>query len=225
MATVITEREAGLSTEIETLADLLHRLGDIPLDRVRFHPAPGTATEKDVERVPAGRSRLVELVEATLVEKPMGYFESRLAFVLGCLLENFVSEHDLGIILGEAALLRYRPGLVREPDVSFFSWRRFPKRKLPKGAFLDMVPDLAVEILSPANTRREMARKRKECFSGGTKLVWEIEPKTRSVAVYAAPDKCKTLDENGVLDGGRVLPGFRLAVRELFERAGAQESE
>jgi Uma2 family endonuclease len=166
----------------------------------------------------------VELVDATLVEKPMGWFESRLAAMLIQILGGFVEQHQLGFVLGEAATLRYSAGLIREPDVSYFSWSRFPGRKLPRGSFLNMAPDLAVEILSPGNTRREMARKRRECFSAGTKLVWEIEPQTRTVAGHTVPSRSKTINEKGILDGGKVIPGFRLSVRELFERAGTQEA-
>jgi hypothetical protein len=72
MATVVSETEAAEVSEIETIADLLDRLGDIPLNRIRFHPAPGTATELDVEIASKEGKRMVELVEATLVEKPTG---------------------------------------------------------------------------------------------------------------------------------------------------------
>jgi hypothetical protein len=65
--------------EIRTLADLRQRLGGIPLERIGFHPAPGTATEQDVVEVEARENRLCELVDGTLVEKAMGFEESRLA--------------------------------------------------------------------------------------------------------------------------------------------------
>ena len=65
--------------EIKTLADLRQRLGGIPLERIWFHPAPGTATEKDVIAAEARENRLCELVDGTLVEKAMGFEESRLA--------------------------------------------------------------------------------------------------------------------------------------------------
>jgi Uma2 family endonuclease len=147
-----------------------------------------------------------------------------MAAMLIQILGGFVEQHQLGFVLGEAAPLRYAAGLIREPDVSYFSWSRFPKRKLPGGPFLNMAPDLAAEVLSPGNKRREMARKRRECFSAGTKLVWEIEPRRRAIAVYSSPNCSKTIDEDGVLDGGKVIPGFRLSVRELFERAGVPEA-
>ena len=70
---------ALVSPAIETLADLHARLGNVPLQRIRCHPAPGTATEADVLVYPRGEKRLYELVDGVLVEKPMGYYESLLA--------------------------------------------------------------------------------------------------------------------------------------------------
>jgi Uma2 family endonuclease len=208
----------------ETLADLLQRLGSIPLERIRLHPPPGTATEADVLARPGGVKRLCELVDGVLVEKPMGYYESRLAAVLIYLLEHFLSQHDQGIVLGADATLRLAPGLVRLPDVSFVAWTHFPNRQLPSAGVPDLAPDLAVEVLSPSNTAAEMARKRREYFGAGTTLVWEVDPAARTITVYTAPDRSTVLDEGQVLDGGTVLPGFTLAIREWFDRAGQRQA-
>lgn len=225
MSTVLNEPKRSAKRQTETLADLIGRLGDIPPERIRLWPSPGTATERDLESCPEDQSRLVELVEGTLVEKPMGNFESHLALVLAQMLLNFLDKHNLGILLGPDSILRYRAGLIRKPDVSFFSWRHFPSRKLPRTWSLKLAPDLAVEILSPSNTRREMERKRQECFAAGTRLVWEIDPRSRKVAVYTSPERCATIDEKGTLDGGKVLPGFKLRVKDLFKRADEHVQE
>ena len=99
-----------------------------------------------------------------------------------------------------------------------------PRRRLPAGQILDVVPDLAVEILSPTNTKKEMDRKRREYFKGGATLVWEADPETRTVQVFTGPETSETLDENGVLDGGTVLPGFTLSIRDWFARAGERSA-
>jgi Uma2 family endonuclease len=83
---------------------------------------------------------------------------------------------------------------------------------------------LAVEILSPSNTAEEMARKRREYFAAGTRLVWEVEPELRNVTVYTAPEQSTVVTVDQCLDGGPVLPGFTLSVREWFERAGQRRS-
>jgi len=71
-------------------------------------------------------------------------------------------------------------------------------------------------VLSPGNTSGEMERKRVEYLEAGARLLWEIDPKSRTVAVYAKSDEPVVLSENQTLDGGDVLPGFTLALRELF---------
>jgi Uma2 family endonuclease len=181
------------------VSDLLERLGDIPLQRIRLVPQPGTATEEDLLHAEARYQRLCELVDGTLVEKPVGYFESRLAVLLGYFIEEFLQQHDLGIVTGESGMTRVEPGRVRMPDVAFYSWDHFPRRVLPRGAILGVVPDLAVEVLSPSNTRAEMQRKRREYFLGGCRLVWEVDPEKRTVRVYTSPDESKLVRERGTL--------------------------
>jgi Uma2 family endonuclease len=203
-----------------TLADLLDRLGHVPPERIRLHPAPGTATEDDVLVRPGGEKRLCELIDGVLVDKPMGYYESLLATLLISFLWRFLDEHDLGIVLGADATLRLAPGLVRLPDVSFISWDRFPDRRLPAEPIPDLAPDLAVEVLSPSNTEREMTRKLHEYFAAGCRLAWYVLPDERVVRVYTDPIAVRILHEDDVLDGSSVLPGFRLPIRDWFDRAG-----
>jgi Uma2 family endonuclease len=218
MATVLTKRP-----KIQTLADLLNRLGDVPLERIRFQPPPGRATEKDViAAMESAEKHICELVDGVLVEKAMGYYESRLAVALIHFLESFLDRHDLGIVLGADGTIRLARGLVRIPDVSFFSWDHFPNRELPPEPIPDLFPDLAVEVLSESNTRKEMERKLGEYFSAGARLVWLVQPKTRSVDVYTSPTDVRKVRNGQTLDGGEVLPGFTLPVRQLFTRAGRQ---
>jgi len=103
---------------IETLADLLEQLGGIAPDRVRFRPAPGTATEEDVLAIRhSPERRLCELVDGVLVEKAMGLRESYLASVLITILLTFVRLRNLGLVTAPDGTMRLAPGLVRIPDV------------------------------------------------------------------------------------------------------------
>jgi Uma2 family endonuclease len=203
-----------------TVADLVEHLDGIPGSRIRLQPAPGTATEADLLTFSARDGRLYELVDGVLVEKTMGHFEGRLAHVLGYFIEDFLTGHDLGIVYGADSTLRIARGLVRLPDLSFVSWAKLPGRLLPAEAVADLVPDLAVEVLSESNTDTEMRRKRREYFGAGTRLVWEIDPDTGTAEVFTAPEQGTTVPEDGELNGGDVLPGFTLSLRRLFERAG-----
>ena len=88
---------ATSTTTIETLADLLEHLGGIHPNRVRFRPAPGTATEKDVLAIHDREGRLYELVDGVLVEKAVGLRESLLAIALASILRSFVRPWNLGL--------------------------------------------------------------------------------------------------------------------------------
>ncbi len=206
---------AAVAQEL-TLADVLKQLGGISPKRIRFRPAPGTATEEDVLKIRDRERRLFELVDGVLVEKVMGYWESVLALELAGLLRDFVKRRKLGTLAGEAGMLRLSPGLVRIPDLSFISRARLANHRRDRVPILPLAPDLAIEVLSEGNTPREMARKVSEYVASGCRLVWLVDLRTRSVAVYTSLVKPSVLTEKQTLTGGDVLPGFRLPLRKLF---------
>src|SRR5437660_1131617 len=113
------------SQPVETLAELMERLGDVPLSRVRMQPPPGTATE---EHLVGSGKKLLELVEGVLVEKAVGTREALLGGLLCHLFWDYLEVHKLGKALPGDAWLRLMPGLVRVPDVAFISWDRMPGR-------------------------------------------------------------------------------------------------
>jgi Uma2 family endonuclease len=210
----------SLATEqAHTIADLLEQLGDISPSRVRLRPAPGSATEQDVIDMESRENRLCELVEGVLVEKVMAYYESRVAGVLFRFLDEFLEEHDLGIVAGADGMMRLAPGLVRIPNVSFVSWARLGRRRVPRAPIAAVAPDLAVEVLSEGNTPKEMDRKVREYFAAGAQQVWLVDPVDRTVAVYTRSDDFTLLRERQTLTGGALLPGFTLPLRRLFARA------
>jgi Uma2 family endonuclease len=200
----------------ETVADLLEQLGGIAPQRVRLKPLPGTATEADLIAASLRDDRLCELVDGVLVEKVMGYRESLLAGLILSLLRAWVYPRRLGLVSGEAGMMRLFPGLVRIPDVAFASWDRIPSGRVPTEPIAGFAPDLAVEVLSESNTPGEMARKCREYFSAGVRLVWLIDPATRTATVFTALDQATTLSVEDTLDGGDLLPGFRLPLRDCF---------
>jgi Uma2 family endonuclease len=183
-----------------------------------LNPAPGTATEKDVLHLLNTEGRLYELVDGVLVEKVIGFKESAIALVLGTYLNAYAQQGDLGFVTGPDGTVRLWKGLVRIPDVSFVSWSQLPERYYPTEPIPDLAPDLAVEVLSEGNTAGEMKQKVKEYFDAGVRLVWLIDPATRTATVYTSPDDSRRLTEGDVLDGGDVLPGFRLPLKQLFAR-------
>ena len=200
-----------------TAVDLVERFGAIPLQRIVQDPAPGMATEQDVIDLDEHEDRLCELIDGTLVEKTVGAYESYLAVALICLLGDFVKRNNLGIVLGEAGMMRLAPGLVRIPDVSFISFGRLPGRRVPREPIPDLVPDLAIEVISRRNTRQEMDRKLRDYFTAGVRLVWYVyHTPRREVWAYVSPTEYTVVREGETLDGGAVLPGFRVALADLF---------
>ncbi|MBC8117787.1 MAG: Uma2 family endonuclease [Candidatus Saccharimonas sp.] len=202
----------------DSLADMLHRLGDIPPERILARPAPGTAMPSDVLRLCDGEpKRLCELVDGVLVEKAMGQRESRLAFWLGVRLAKYVEDHRCGILTGADGPHHLTDDQIRFPDVVFISWDNIPPDADPGTPMPAWIPSLAVEVISPGNTRGEMKRKLTDYFTAGVELVWYVYPKERVVRVYTSEEDCRTLTEDDSLDGGSVLPGFQLSVRQLFD--------
>jgi Uma2 family endonuclease len=205
-----------------SLADLQRHLGDIPPERIRMFPPPGFATEEDVIEIEAREDRLYELEDGILVEKPMGWYESMLAVLVINKICNFLAEHDLGKVFGADGTVKILPGMVKIPDVSFISWDRWPKEKLPRRPIPALVPDLVVEVLSETNTQQEMANKLARYFEAGVRLVWYIDPETQTAEAYTGVSEVTKVDESGALDGGDVLPGFQLDLRQLFAEADRQ---
>jgi Uma2 family endonuclease len=148
----------------------------------------------------------------------MGAFEVSLGFCLGRFLGNFASEHRLGLVVAEVLfVLDAELKLKRRPDVAFVSYGRWPTRTIPRTEAWDVVPDLAVEIISATNLAEEIDNKLTDYFAAGVKLVWVIFPESGRVYVHTAPKQVRVFDRNDELDGGDVLPGFRLLIAALYE--------
>jgi Uma2 family endonuclease len=211
------------NSDVLTIADLVDRLGTVPLDRIRFRPAPGTAVEQDVLDLRDREHRLFELVDGVLVEKPMGYVESLIAALLVQVLRTFTENADLGIVAGPDGMMRIGAGLVRMPDVSVVLWNRLPGRTIPRDPIPSLAPDLAVEVLSPSNTTQEMGRKVAEYFAAGCSLVWLVDSSSLSVRVYTSEKESVLLTGDDLISGEPVLAGFQISVGEIFKRAGIQQ--
>ncbi|MEO8498599.1 MAG: Uma2 family endonuclease, partial [Planctomycetota bacterium] len=209
MATVDSIQTVHLQTQLPVhwnIADLQAHLGDIPAERIRLFPPPGYATEADVLEIEDREDRLCELEDGVLVEKPMGWYESILAVLVANKISSYLEDHDLGQVLGAGGSLKILPGIVKIPDVSFISWARFPKERLGRRPIPALIPDLVVEVLSDTNTKKEMAMKLDRYFKAGVRLVWYIDPESRSATAFTSANESVQVDESGELDGGAVLP-------------------
>jgi Uma2 family endonuclease len=134
------------------------------------------------------------------------------------LLDSFVEAHRLGKIrVGEVGIYtRRNPDTVRAADVLFISNEPYARRS-GTTAFLDVAPELIVEILSPRDSVMDLADKLREYFALGVTLVWVVDPRRRSVYVFRAPTDVREIREDERLSGEVVLPGFETPVAALFQ--------
>jgi len=139
------------------------------------------------------------------------------AMSVGTELGTWVKTNDLGEVFaaGTGFILRRDPDTVRAPDASFVARDRLTPEELPVG-YLDLAPDLAVEVVSPGDSAREVREKVDDWLRAGTRLVWVIDPATRSARVYRSLEEFEELVEGDHLEGGELIPGFSCEVRELF---------
>jgi Uma2 family endonuclease len=216
---------SAMATVFPTVAELQDQLGGIPPARICLEPQPGTATEDDLLEAMTRRDGIYELVDGVLVKKPPGFYEAIIALEIGRLLGNFVEQHDLGKVAGADGMLKILPPQVRYPDVAFVSWDRLAGHNLRKERVPHLAPDLAIEVLSESNTRREMEQKVQEYFAGGVRLVWIIDPGAETAVEYTAADQAVDIETGGTLSGRDVPPGFVLNLRDLFDRSSSSRND
>jgi len=201
----------------ETIQDRLADLGNIPLGRIRMNPPPGQATTEDWLVVREERSGLCELIDGTLVEKPMGWLESLLGAVLVRWLGEFVTRRQLGIVTGPDGFTELYAETVRAPDVAFVDWSRLPDGRLPVAPLPKLVPNFVIEILSPGNTYSEMSRKRREYFQAGVQLLWIVDHWLRTITVYSSPTQFHVFGTGELISADPVLPEWKFNTTELFD--------
>ncbi len=162
---------------------------------------------------------LYEFVGGNAVEKHMGAESDEIALALGSRMRTFALAHTLGRVYGGTTGYRncfpHAPRLLRKPDVSFVAEGRLPDGRSPRGDFV-IAPDLAVEVVSPNDGYEEVSRKVWDYKQAGVKLIWVIDPATKTVLVRRLDRTCAELDETGTLSGEDVIPGFTCPVAELF---------
>ena len=205
-----------------TAAEWHDSLGNVPMERILFDPWPGTATEADLLWYVESGDRLCELVDGTLVEKCMGFPEGMIGLRLGAKLLEWADANDAGVVSGADGTMRMASGNIRLPDAVFVARGDLPGGSVTNEKVPTLAPTLAVEVISQANTPREMALKLEEYFGSGGRLAWYIYPITRTIAVYDKPgEPVAVLSESDTLEGGEVLPGFSTPVADLFKNLPA----
>ena len=163
--------------------------------------------------------RRLELVKGKVYEMaPAGGRHGYTAMNSGIILGGHVRSNRLGRVFAAETgfILRRDPDTVRAPDLAFVSQSRLSVDEIPD-SFIDLIPDLVVEVVSPGDTRREVREKVEDWLRAGVRLVWVLYPATRSAVAYRSPDDITHLTAGDSLNGEDVVPGFTCQVAELFD--------
>jgi Uma2 family endonuclease len=178
----------------------------------------------DAPTVIVGDDELYEVVDGKRVRTPpIGVFAVWTAFELARFLANFAAE-NLGRVITEA--LFHLPAPInrdRRPDVAFVSYERWAKDRPipPTDNAWNVVPNLAAEVVSLTDSVEELEQKIADYFRAGVELVWVVHPTRSKIHVYQSLTQIAVLSKNEVLDGGKVVPGFKLALADLFAGAAS----
>jgi Uma2 family endonuclease len=144
---------------------------------------------------------------------PAGARHGEISLRLGAALLAFVSPKRLGKVFDSGTGYRLPGGNVRSPDASFVASKRLPT--VPEG-FLELAPDLAVEVLSPDDSPRGVLDRVGEYLAAGVQLVWVIDPRAGRAVSYRSLAEVREIGPSGTLDGGELLPGFRCPLADLL---------
>lgn len=199
-----------------TLAQCAERFGDIPAIRICLDPEPGTATEADVIRFQESGNVLYELVDGTLIAKDMGIYESHIAGTILGLLFIYLRQNPIGTSLPADGMFRMRAANVRLPDVAFIANARLQDAAIRTQKIAGVSPNLAVEVISAGNSRKEMDDKLEEYFASGCQEVWYVYPRTRELHQFNTPEGAR-IWQGDVRVTTTLLPGFELPLAEIFE--------
>lgn len=177
----------------------------------------GLVTSEQLERIVG--SGPCDLVEGRIVRlPPTGGEHGRIEGRLYAWLDAFVAPRGLGqVLVGEVGIVTRRdPDTVRGADVLFISTERYARLSRPSG-YLDVPPELVVEILSPWDKPSDVVVKLRDYFAAGVDAVWVVDPQTRTVRIHRSADDFRTLTVRDTLTAEGPLDGFSVPVARLFE--------
>ena len=174
-------------------------------------------TAEELLRLPDSPYRH-ELVKGELITMSLpGEEHGAVIMNIAAPLAQYVKTNDLGLVYGAETgfQIERNPDTVLGADTAFVRKDRVEKDGISKG-YRFGAPDLVVEVISPSDNMKKVERKVQQWLSGGARIVWTVDPKTRTVTVYEGPDPVTVLGEADDLTGADVVPGFRLPVAEIF---------
>jgi Uma2 family endonuclease len=174
----------------------------------------------ELSQLPENEGKRLYLIDGEIYKMPpAGPLHGATSMKVSAPMTVHVDQHDLGLVFAAETGFDLAPGTTLAPDASFVAAARLPV-PLPN-QFFPFAPDLAVEVVSPSNRPSAIRKRVEKYLHYGTRLVWVIYPEDRSVDVYRASPEgilVQFLNIDDTLDGGDVLPGFKLPVRDIFPK-------
>lgn len=184
-----------------------------------FATRPRFMTAEELIALPGGYGWRHELVAGELVWFPVGgVAHSDTEMNLAMPLMRFVDENDLGTVFAPDTgfVLARNPDTVLAPDLAFMSKERLPSSELDDW-FVPSAPEFALEVVADFEARRLFATKAALFLTAGSRLIWVACPDTATIVTYAPGRVPRLFGLGDWLDGGDVLPGFRVSAAEVFD--------
>ncbi|HEV2394533.1 MAG TPA: Uma2 family endonuclease [Verrucomicrobiae bacterium] len=175
-------------------------------------------TEAELQALPED-GFVHEVINGELVMSPKNdFFHGDICSELLTVLRTFVRANRLGAVLDSSTGLWLKNRNCRAPDISFVSRARLTALGFKRStrSFFPGAPDLAVEVLSPNNTRSELDQRRRDFFESGTLVAWVIDPEAQRVEICHSLIRRKLMGSGGLLEGEDLLPGFAYPIADLF---------
>lgn len=167
--------------------------------------------------LPENAGRIFELVDGEPIEKEMpSFIPSQISIFIAYFIMGYLQKNPIGYVTGEQGGYRLDDHTLLIPDVGYISKARLttmPEREVP------IHPDLAVEVKSPTDGKRQLRQKAERYLASGTRMVWLVFPDEQLVEVYTPESDVREVGIEGILQGGDVLPDFALAVKACFQQA------
>jgi Uma2 family endonuclease len=174
----------------------------------------GPATLRDLFNTPRDGKKY-ELVDGEIIVSPAGARHSEIAGNILGLIWEFLQKNPIGKVYSSDLGITLPNGNVRSPDVTYIGIARLPGGHSPE-TFVDVLPDLAVEVLSPNDSPKELGRKIGEFLENGVPMVWLVDPAHQTVTIYRSLTETERLTSKDTITAEPVLPGFSAPVSRFF---------
>ena len=173
-----------------------------------------SATLQDLLNTPKDGKKY-ELVDGEIVVSPAGMRHSAVISNINALIWNFLQENPIGTVYSSDVGIAFPNGNVRSPDVTYVSRAKLPGGESPE-TLGEVIPDLAVEVLSPSDSLKELGRKIGEFLENGVPIVWLVDPARQTVTVYRSLTETQQFTSEDMITAEPVLPGFSVPIRRFF---------